>query len=325
MTTDQAKAFLEAIRAKNIRTKNSTIVQSSCPLAKWTHQKGVDVNPSFALFCSPGEATHYHCFTCGNGSAEDLINSISFYSKDDLATYDLKSARLILENEEFVVPLPEYSEGASQDQVFEEWPDWWLDSFSTVYHSVEAMDYLKTRGVDESISKEFELHYDPSRKMIVFPYWNVYGKLAGARGRSILSGVTGEKKHYDYRFNGRNNAKLVLYNEQVLNLPGPVVVVEGQFDVIRVSQRWKKVVGNLTAFVVKEKFKKLLDSDCLVHITDPDKTGIDSRAGWSDLCQKYGITYKTVDLPPTNSQGEKVDPGNCHPDYLYDKIQEVLG
>jgi DNA primase len=319
MTIEQAQAFLIALKAPNVHIKNDIIVQSSCPLAAWTHQSHKDLNPSFALFCKPGETTYYHCFTCGDGSAEDLIGAIGMYAKDDLSSYDLKAARLILENEQFVVPLPEYSEGVPKQQVFEAWPEWWLESFQTVAYSQPSLDYLASRKVTPDEAQEFELHYDHVRQMIVFPYWSVYGKFAGARGRSILPGVGGAKKHYDYKWNQRNNSKLTWYNEQCLNLPGPVVVVEGQYDVLRVWKRWKKVVGNLTGLVVEAKIQKLCESEMLIHIPDADQTGERSVEGYMDAAKRCGLKYRKIDV----GEGVK-DPGDCHEDFLYDKIMEEL-
>jgi 5S rRNA maturation endonuclease (ribonuclease M5) len=145
--------------------------------------------------------------------------------------------------------------------------------------------------------------------MVVAPYYDVFGRLAGARGRSILPDPT--KKHHDYSFNGHNNCRMVWYNEQVLNLPGPVVVVEGQFDCWRVSTVYPKVVANLTAKPSDEKFKKLCDSQEVIQIPDNDDAGDGSIATYSKLAKKYGIKHRVVTLDHSVK-----DPAECHPSYL---------
>jgi DNA primase len=157
--------------------------------------------------------------------------------------------------------------------------------------------------------------WDDVRKMVVFPYYNVYTNLAGARGRSAVE--TG-MKHFDYTYGGINNAALVWYNEQCLNLPGPVVVVEGQFDVAKVLERYPKVVGNLTAKPRLVKVKKLTHSPGMILIPDNDETGRASEKKYSELCNQLQLPMAVVRL-----SGVK-DPGECHPDYLWDRLQPLV-
>ena len=93
------------------------------------------------------------------------------------------------------------------------------------------MAYLNKRGVPPSLWADLNLRFDSGRKMVCFPFYNKAGKLAGMRGRSII--VTGGHSHHDYSWNNNNNSKLVLMNENNIDWMQPVVVVEGEFDLVQ--------------------------------------------------------------------------------------------
>lgn len=331
MTEDQALAFVKALGGKHISTKSGWVT-SSCVLARWTHKNGTDNNPSFGLSVDPGKASHWNCYSCGSGSVEELLGGVEFHlakNNQDPKLYglDILAARTLLDSEEVLVQtLPEYQEFQPNEQhEFQEWPAYWIDSFLPAVNNQEALAYLNYRGVTAETAMKRDLRWDYKRRMIVFPYHNVYGKFAGARGRAIDPGVEGFKKHYDYQWNKVNNSKLCWYNEQSLQLPGPVVVVEGQFDVLQVLKVYPKVVGNLTAKPVMSKMGRLLQSDALVHIPDndgPTGTGDKSIAWYQGFCASHGLGYRLIKLPLPEHES-KIDPGECSPEYLFDRLQEL--
>lgn len=318
MTTDEAVAFLEALRAKNITVKDNGWVSASCPLAKWLHKNRVDHSPSFALSISPGGHSYFLCFACRQGSAEELVAVLEMYSKDQPdRDYDFARCHQILSDEEHVVPLPVYGEFNQPGHIFTAWPQYWLDSFQKVAWNQAAMHYLAFRDVSMTTAVEFDLRYDPKRQMIIAPYFDVFNRLAGARGRTIDDLAT--HKHHDYSFQGVNNARLCWFHEPVLNLPGPVVVVEGQFDAMRTVQAFPKTVANLTAKPTIEKMKKLGDCGTVIQIPDRDEAGQESVHRYAKLCAQFGLKHKVVWL----DEGVK-DPAEAHVDYLKDKIAEHL-
>lgn len=320
MTAEQAVAFLQALAVKQIKVKGNGWVEGSCPLAPWLHEHHQDQTPSFGIKIIPGQRSFFKCFACRAGSVEELVYTLEQYCKGDGQHRDFKMAHLLLEDEQKVLPLPEY--GESQDtQVFEEWPEYWRESFSPVEFISEATDYLLHRRqnpADMATLKSCDVRWDSSKKMIVALYRNVYGKLAGARGRSALPNT--QFKHFDYRWNGHSNAKLCWYNEPCLNLPGPVVAVEGQFDCWRVLQGgFKKVVANLTAKPSWEKMVKLSESGTVIQIPDRDEAGRQSVDVYGNFCAALGLNHKVLEL----GEGVK-DPDDCHPAYLRDIIEELL-
>ena len=122
MTEAQAVAFLEALRATQIRVKDNGWVEATCPLARWTHKHHRDHTPSFGLRVAPGEPSYFLCFACRQGSANELLYCIQMYSKGTVVDYDFARCYQILADEAFVVPLGEYQEFPHPAQVFTEWP-----------------------------------------------------------------------------------------------------------------------------------------------------------------------------------------------------------
>jgi hypothetical protein len=217
------------------------------------------------------------------------------------------------------MPLPEYGEFQTGDTVFVEWPSYWIESFKAVAWIDAAAQYCWDRGVGPAQALAYDLRFDSKRSMIVAPYRDVFGRMAGARGRSILSDMTGPSKHFDYSFQGKNNCRLCWYNEQVLNDHGPVVVVEGQFDCWRTVKAYPKVVANLTARPTLEKMKKLSDCSFIIQIPDRDEAGELSTGIYAKLCAQLGIGYKMLWL----DEGVK-DPAECSVEYLRDRIEGLL-
>lgn len=316
MTAEQCIAFLEALRAKQIRVKDNGWVESSCVLAKWTHKGHKDNKPSFGLSITPGGRSYFLCFSCRQGSAEELLQSLELYSHND-PEYDFKTCHSILTDETYVTPLPEYQEFATPATTFSEWPQYWVDSFQKVSWCQQAIDYLLHRGVSQTQWEVFDLRWDPKRQMVIAPYRDVFGRLAGARGRSTQAEP--KMKHFDYTFQGVNNSRFCWYNEPVLNMDGPVVVCEGQFDVMQIGLVFPKVVGALTSKPTWDKMKKLADSPLVIHFPDRDEAGTVSVGIYKEHCQTLGVSYHTVWL----DEGVK-DPAECHPDYLRDRLAQVL-
>jgi len=318
MTAPQITQILQALYAKNIKVSGKWVV-ASCPLSEWLHKTGKDNNPSFGVSIKENEKSVYSCFACGSGTLETLVQTVEFYSKGQGGNFAL-CHKLLTEEEQLIAILPPYENSQDKEQVFTEWPAYFLSSFKTAYDSPQAMAYLAFRGIEEHEVKSYQLHYDPTRKLIVFPYYNVFGKFAGARGRSVVPDAQGPNRHHNYSFQGQRNTG-IWYNEEALNLPGPVVVVEGQFDVIRVAKVFKKVVGNFTALPTLSKVKKLSECPFIIQVCDLDEAGEKSGIALKKMCSILGVPYKRLFLDPANGVKDCAD---CHPDYLDGKIKELL-
>lgn len=289
--------------------------RAPCPLSPWLHKNGKDSNPSFAFHVEEGEPLRFHCFTCESGNIQKLLQIVEMNILKYPGTFngDLAKAREIIESLELELPvLPSYSEFSSEKKkVFEELPAYFLETFVPALKHDRAKAYLlERRGFTEEEVTKFDLRYDHERDMVVFPYWDVFGRFAGLRGRRIIFpwetsyGVG----HHDYVVNGVNNSGLVFYNETALNLPGPVVLVEGQVDCIKVARVWPKTVANLTAKPILEKVSKLAQTDGVVLMLDGDATGRAGTQKFLDLLVALRINVLPLYLPYDEATGQKSDP-----------------
>ena len=323
MTPEQAKEFLNALGSKS-NGQNGDWVQAACPLAPWLHKGGSDSNPSFGLYAKAGEGSFFKCFACKTGTALDLLQAVEYHGQrvgyPSNRSYACANARLILQNEKIELPtVEEYAEFPKPSkQVFEAWPDLWLDSYDPVAKHEAPLSYLEGRNVPLEVATQFDLRWDAERKMILFPYRTVWGKLGGARGRGIDPNAEGMKKHYDYTYKGINNSRLVWWNEPCLHLDGPVVITEGQFDALRVLERYPKAMACLTRIPTYEKFMRLTTQDSIIYIPDNDDPGIAAVEDYQTFCAKFGIRLKVLKLPDSVK-----DAGECHPDFLWGEIEPL--
>lgn len=329
MLHEQAADLIKSLGSEPLVGEDDWVL-ASCPLAPYTHKNGTDSNPSFGIKVEEGEEPYFHCFSCMGGSLEDLVGTLEMFIANDPShakRYDLKSARTILMGMEVgIVSLPEFSEfGNHKQQLFEEWPAWYIESFTPWQFCKPAFEYLKSRGLTGEQAKRFDLRYDSKKEMLVHPYSNVYGKLAGMRGRSIQGGK-GHTGHYDYTWNDTNNANLVWYNEQALGHGEPVIVVEGQYDLYAVDRVYPYVVANLTAKPVAAKMSKLAQTPWVILFNDNDKAGQSANEKYLKYLVPQGIQVTTIDYPELlDAQGNpvKLDPDVMGSEWIFGKLQEL--
>lgn len=326
MNSEQIIKFLNALHAKSIKTAGEW-VQSSCPLARFTHQKGTDTKPSFAVKINPGGASSFNCYSCTSGTLGLLLQLLESYAVSagvSPKALGIASARDVLNNQELaVMPLPPFTEFGHQ-KAFEEWPQWFLDSFFPIQGSVEALAYV-TKGrvadgnqpVPLNALSAFDLRFDGSRRMVVSPYRTVGGRLAGARGRSFALECPKEDRFHDYTWNKVNNASLVWYNERALDTTEPVIVVEGQFDLYNVWQVYPHVIANLSSKATEYKLQKLLQAEFVLFMLDNDKAGQDHQLQYMTWLAQRGQSVGSIDY-------ELKDPAKVDPDWLRETLQGVV-
>lgn len=335
MRIEQVVQFLTALHAKNIRVSGGW-VSSSCVLARWTHAKGSDSTPSFAVSVDPSAPSGFNCFSCVQGDLHTLLALIEAHAAANdvsLATLGTREARIVLAGEELVVmPLPAFTEFGDGEQQFIEWPDWRLDAYPKVNLSSEGMAYLKygraadgNQPVSDSIIEDFDLRVDPERQMVVAPYRTVGGLLAGMRGRCY--NAARDLKHYDYpQKNETSNAGLVWFNERALETTAPVIVVEGQFDAMNVAQVYPHVVACLSSKVPIRKLQKLLQAEFTLWMLDNDKTGQDHQQGYvsRDLPDGYMGWLQRQGALTGKLEYEEKDPAKIDPEWLREQLKGTL-
>jgi hypothetical protein len=325
---ETAVAFLKALGNHEV-DPSGVWVRAPCPLAFALHQSGKDTNPSFAINIDTG---NFNCFTCKSGKLTKLLQLIAHHLKtrpEYAPKFQLPLARKILtEADAELEPLPPYAEFPVNDKPFTPWPEDWLDKYHLAITHPRALWYLEHGRVEQGkgqavpilMATAMELRYDATYDRIVCPYRHFNTKLAGARGRAIDPDA--KMKHWDYTWQDVNNAHCVWYNEQTLELAvvakAPVVVCEGQFDVMSVLRVYPYVVGNLTAKATIEKMVKLQNTYGVVTMLDNDETGLAATARYQEhLVGK--VDFGSVDYP-----SEFKDPAQIPLDVLKEVLKDIL-
>lgn len=330
MNKEQAEGLMVALGTKATSLSHPW-VRGPCALAPWLHKKGKDSHPSFGLNIAQGTAGRFHCFSCESGSLDKLIQLIEFHALKDPGRFkgNLPKAREIIEQEEIDLPvLPAYSEfGISDVKKFQPLPEYWLESWLPVAQYQRAMTYLiDVRGFTLSEAVKYDLRYDSKDDRIIFPYRDVFGRLAGLRGRGVqMPGEYHPTAHHDYVWDDINNAALTWYNEQILDEPGPVVVVEGQFDALRTARAYPRVLANLTAKPMIEKMKKLAQCEGVVVMLDGDATGRIGTQKFVDFLNVLKVPTAVVLLPVEDDQGNEVktDPDKLGEEWIHEELKKI--
>ena len=271
----QLLGFLHALGVNKNQVEYSQTGWSkcACPLAPFTHRSGQDSNPSFGVSTYEGKVV-YNCFSCGSGTLETLISTLDFHIERKplyREKYDLEEARRVLNSPDFsYVPLPDFEDALAEVAEVVPWDEDYLASFPLASKMTAAKTYLDARGVTVEDCDKFDIRYDTMRREVCFPIRDVYGRLTGVRARSITQfGL----KHYDHTYKDINNSALVFLNEQAIASMEPVVVVEGQFDMLKVSKVYPYVMANLTAGISGNKLERLLQAEAVLLMLDNDETG----------------------------------------------------
>lgn len=276
MNEQEIKMFLSHLGVDNAELHGDW-VRSSCPLAFARHKSGKDSNPSFGVTHVPGGKSGFNCFGCNiKGKTLDGLLTETMYALQKQGGHsdiNLEAAFKMIEDEGESGYLHSDWTGKIYPAVsgFEEWPNWYLDSFMSVFKSPEAMAYLNSRGVAYDLWDVFSLRFDATRQTVCFPFFNRDNKLSGMRGRFIKP--KGDFRYYDYKWNNVNNTSLIWMGENHLDYLKPVVVVEGMFDYAAVYRVYPNVVANLSTGLSEQKVKKLENAVQIVGFFDNDEAG----------------------------------------------------
>ena len=128
----------------------------------------------------------------------------------------------------------------------------------------EARDYFESRGINEESMKHFALGYSSAMNMVITPVHSPDGMPVGLVGRSIS-----EKRFKNS--NGLPKNKTMFNLHRAKKLGGIVIVVESNFDAIRVHQAgFPNVVATLGGHISNDNInllnKKKAELDNFVKI-----------------------------------------------------------
>jgi hypothetical protein len=289
-------------------------VIATCPFAPWTHVSGVDNKPSFGVQTpKSGKVQIYNCFSCGEaGAFQDLVFDVrEHYRKKKNVKYQIGKALEVLvadDDEEFDIDVPDYDEPVVDPEKVIPWPEFYLESFKSVFAFPEALGYLKTRQIDEETIHALNLHYDTSRMRVCFPIRDFDGQLVGLHGRAINDHPL---PYYMYGHQSRRN-KQPWYGEMWVDMDKPVVLVESVFDLASVYRVYRNVMCPLSAGFSNSKARRIDGAVQFITLFDYGTGGDQAR----DRLDK-SITSPMKHLIPDKESG---DPGNMG----IDGIKEIF-
>ena len=123
-----------------------------------------------------------------------------------------------------------------------------------------------------------------------------------------------------------NNANLVWYNEEALTAEQPVVIVEGQFDKMRVSEVYQHVMANMTAKPILAKMKKLAYAPAIILMTDNDDTADASIKKYAEYLDQMNKPLSVVQPPKEYTpEGKliKLDPDLMGTEWIKKQLQAL--
>lgn len=177
--------------------------------------------------------------------------------------------------------------------------------------------YVTTRGVKVETAKRWGLRYDKRLQRVVFPVRRMDGKLVGCSGRIIpafdVPNFQGDHPLRYYNYSGLNKMRY-LYGAHLFKLGKPVVITEGQFDVLKTSQALGEDVNACATLGhgFSENHRKTIASvqpDVIYLFQDDDAAG---KASAEMIATKVASIAQVCLMRPTGGK----DPGSMTDDAI---------
>ena len=316
MDRNDIHVFIKALNGVNaIIDDHKDWVNSTCPLARWTHEKGTDNTPSFGISID-SLASSYNCFTCGGGELPELVDRLSRLSGK---LYPILEE--YIEAEEIGGLVPEWGErgtytsevaSISEDTIY-------------MYDKVGSHWYLEDRGITADVADMLGLRLDLSedtrddRERILFPVYSTLGgalHLVGFTGRA-----TDDDKVLKIRdYYGLKKTEALLGIERVKSEHKFILVVEGLFAYARLSAYGLPAVAIMGSNMSSNQAEMLVGLGIPVYLFfDNDRAGHGAKRKSTKLLEGYTPTY-TVKYPRGT---ENLDPDSLTEYEVLNMIKEA--
>jgi hypothetical protein len=306
------------------KVKRTGWVVSTCPFAPWKHESGIDRNPSFGVSVEGNDLNRrqvYHCFSCqATGLFDDLPFNLRELWREDAKGVPRpnfgEALQIIVAEEEDDIDfdhLPDYEEPKIDPDKVVIWPEWYLESFKSVYGFESALNYLDTRQITNDVIKRLDLRFDTSRDRVCFPIRDFDGRLVGLHGRHIGDHPL---RYYAYGFENRRN-RLPWVGEQWLDFDLPVLLVESVFDLASVLRVYSNAACGLSAGLSDRKIQRVEGAVQYVTMYDYGTGGDRAREALSRVLKGVSVLHAT----PTEAQG---DPGEMDENEVYELLNGYL-
>lgn len=247
----------------------------------------VDTNPSLRINKVSGVG---HCFACGF-----KINLFKYYNKNsnyiEVRLHQLKEKIAKINSSTIGLKIPHG-----------------IEPFTREFRNISGLTYKTFKAFTH---KDFE-------DRIVFPMYDVTGKIVAFNGRHIVSSFKPRYKIFP------SGVELPLFPGKLKHINGTIVMVEGIFDVLNLYDKGlHNVVGILGVTTLHSK--KGLDRDKVTLLKlqgitkiylmlDPDDAGIRAMNELKPLLEAENFIVDTIELP------EDKDPG----DLTIDEVSRII-
>jgi hypothetical protein len=317
LKADHIKAMLACLNSKvEYKQRRTGWVVATCPFAPWLHSGGRDRNASFGVALpQTARKQMYTCFSCGSvGRIESLPFDVREHlRKSKREGYAIGKAIAVLaadEDEPIEIDLPDYDEPIPDPGEVIVWPEFFLESFKSVFSSEAALAYLGTRQITHTEISYLDLRYDTQRQRVCFPIRDFDGKLVGLHGRHISDHPM---RYYAYGYEDRRN-KLPWLGEQWVDFDEPVLLVESVFDLASVLRVYPNSMCALSSGMSEDKIKRIDQGVLFVTLFDLGTGGDHAR---ESLTEHLRTAHHHI-TPP------KEDPGEMDVDALVSTLGAYL-
>jgi len=332
MEKEELKSIIEEIKNK---TSISEIISNYIKINKAGKNYSAlcpfhaEDSPSFYIF---PESNTYHCFGCG--AHGDLISFVQNYEHVDFIEALKKVsiyAGIPLELNSKVKP-PEIIFNENINKIY-------MDTLLNISAKSKVWDFLKRRGIDENIVREYEIGFSEGKEIseylksqktnenipfkmgminkkkeffsnrIIIPIRNNNGDLAGFSGRTIDNQLG--PKYINTPENNYFKKSKLLYlfykNEKYIKQNDFAIVVEGYFDAISMSNSgFQNTVAVLGTALTEEHSKYLKNATSnIITMFDMDDAGQQATIKTIDNLFKKGFKI-AVSLYPAKDPDELV-------------------
>ena len=283
------------------RRESEGWMEYNCPYCAM--EKGVESDGKYNLAVNYGEdlktKPFFHCWRCGtSGKISKLVRD--FGSAEDLSRYRDEMADIrksLLYQFDFGDGVEDFQTDASVTL-----PDDFRKADASDRYAKEAVDYLRSRNIDERMVRYYNIGYVPywskDKEManrIVIPSYDEYGEL----NYYVARDYTGRRKFRKYN-NPDIKKTMFVFNEDKINWYEDVTLVEGAFDHMAVpnslpllGKTLKQDYATFKAVVEKAKanVNVLLDDDAINDAKEVykllDSTSLKGRVRLIECPQGY--------------------------------------
>ena len=285
MNESAATQVLKMLNCRKIRRVNEDVM-GTCPFEKYRHYGGRDNKPSFGI--KLGYKSVFHCFGCDiSGKIRDLPKLLAIYTYN----YDVVLEQFIKAND----PCPEYQPDISDIDIN-------YVNLDNVIASADIPDEIPTLKLSKNDIDKWNIRYDPSENVIMFPVYDKNKKLLAIKCRTVLG------KNFFYHKGSANTKKLgVWYGMDKVNKLNKIVLCEGERDAILLSR------CGITAWACQgfpsddqiKTIRKLIKP--IVLFFDNDKAGNEIKEKIIDECKFFNDIYAVTDYSGLKDPAEIVE------------------